>query len=196
MMTQKFIDAIEAGNLISVRYSLSNELLLDPRGDSYREMKAMAEERLDGLYEPLEGALPQKVAEDFTEAELMEVKNDLDANFAKERLAFYEQAVAVVLRDKAEQMAHDALAAEENIQAEDANGSKQKCQSKCRGKVDANSGIMPATVGLVAGLAVGGIAKAFRAASAVAAGVAVTAGVATGAAVKYLKDNDREDEEL
>ena len=101
MMTQKFLDAIEAGNLISVRYSLTNELLLDPRGDSYREMKVLAEERLEGLYEALDGKLSEKPAEEYTEAELMELKNDLDANFSRERLAHYEQVVAVVLREKA-----------------------------------------------------------------------------------------------
>ena len=78
MMTQKFLDAIEAGNLISVRYSLTNELLLDPRGDSYREMKVLAEERLEGLYEALDGKLSKKPVEEYTEVELMELKNDLD----------------------------------------------------------------------------------------------------------------------
>ena len=101
-MKQKFVDAVKDGNVISVRYSLSNEMLLDPRGDSYHEMKAYAEQRLDNLYEPLDGIIDTKPAEDYSEAELMELKNALDANFSKERLQHYEQVVSIVLRDKAE----------------------------------------------------------------------------------------------
>ena len=42
-MNPKFIKLVEERNIIRVRLSLSNELLLDPRGDSFRKMKSFAE---------------------------------------------------------------------------------------------------------------------------------------------------------
>ena len=181
MMTQKFLDAIEAGNLISVRYSLTNELLLDPRGDSYREMKVLAEERLEGLYEALDGKLSEKPAEEYTEAELMELKNDLDANFSRERLAHYEQVVAVVLREKAEQM------------TDETSSHTPKAR---QAKENSNWGTA-AKYAVTAGAAAFGTAKFLVGATATtAATIATGAALAAGAAVKYIKDNDREDEEL
>jgi hypothetical protein len=180
-MTKKFIDAIEAGNLISVRYSLSNELLLDPRGDSYREMKALAEERLDGLYEPLDGELPQKSVGEYTEQELMELKNELDANFSRERLALYEQVVAIVLREKAEQMVAES----------GSHGSKTR-----KAKDDCNWGTAAKIAG-AAGVAAFGTAKFVVGTTATAAvAIGTGAALAAGAVIKYIKDNDGEDEEL
>ena len=184
-MRQKFIDAIEARNLISVRYSLTNELLLDPRGDSYRKMKAFAEERLDGLYEPLNGELPQKPVEEYTEAELMELKNDLDANFSRERLTHYEKVVGIVLRDKANQMTRESRHHEE-------------CKvPRQRHKSEKDNNTVPTVVAAgVTGAAAFGLAKA----AALSTGAAVVIGVAAtavgGAVAKYIKDNDREDEEI
>lgn len=184
-MKQKFIDAVEAANLISVRYSLSNELLLDPRGDTYREMKAMAEERLDGLYEPLDGELPQKSADNYTKSELMELKNDLDANFSCERLAHFEQVVAVVLREKAEQMDNesDCKKSHNDLKAQQNEGS-------------GNWGTA-AKYAITVGAAAFGTAKFIVGTTATAAaGIATGAALATGAAIKYIKDNDGEDEEI
>lgn len=197
-MRQKFIDAVEAGNLISVRYSLSNELLLDPRGGSYREMKAMAEERLENLYETLDGELPKKAAEEYSEADLMELKNELDSNFCKERLEHYEQVVAVVLREKAEQMDKGGAAQAEghDEQTEAADTGKYKCECDQQGTEGVGCYVAPAAIGVAAGIVAGGIAKAVGAATSAAVGIAVAAGAAAGAAVKYLKDNDREDEEI
>jgi hypothetical protein len=184
-MTQKFTDAVEAGNLISVRYSLSNELLLDPRGDSYREMKALAEERLDGLYEPLDGELPQKSAEDYTKPELMELKNDLDANFSRERLAHYEQVVAVVLREKAEQMDNES------------DCRKDHSDLKARQNKESDNWGTAAKYAVTVGAAAFGTAKFIVGTTATAAaGIATGAALAAGAAVKYIKDNDGEDEDI
>lgn len=178
-MKQKFIDAVETGNLISVRYSLSNELLLDPRGDSYREMKALAEQRLDNLYEPLDGTLDTKPLEDYGEAELMELKNALDANFSKERLHHYEQVVAIVLRDKAEKM--------EQKPFNDNRG------SKC-GKFSSEEWTKSVATGFVTGVAAGGFAKLLGSTTKDAVVIALSAGTAVTAAVKkILKDNDKKD---
>ena len=179
MMKQNFIDAVETGKLISVRYSLTNELLLDPSGQSYREMKTLAEEKLADLYEPLEGELTEKPFETYTEEELLEMKNDLDANFSRERLALYEQLVPVVLHEKVEQMA---------------KASKKPCDKKS--KCCSEEWGVPATAGVVSGVAAGVTSKIVGAATAVAVGAAVTAGAAAVAVAKYIKKLDREDEEL
>lgn len=179
MMKQIFIDAVETGNLISVRYSLTNELLLEPSGKSYQEMKAWAEEKFADLYEPLEGELKEKPLETYTEEDLLEMKNELDANFSRERLALYEQVVPVVLREKIELMAKES---------KKACGKKTKCCSE--------EWSVPAMAGVVSGVAAGGMAKIVGAATGVAVGVAVTAGAAAVAAAKFIKKLDGEDEEL
>lgn len=50
-MKQKFITAVNAGDVVSVRLMLSNELMLDPRGKSFDEMLFFAEKQLLNLYE-------------------------------------------------------------------------------------------------------------------------------------------------
>ena len=50
-MKQKFITAVNAGDVVSVRLMLSNELMLDPRGKSFDEMLFFAEKQLPNLYE-------------------------------------------------------------------------------------------------------------------------------------------------
>jgi hypothetical protein len=185
-MTQKFLDAVEAGNLISVRYSLSNELLLDPRGDSYREMKDFAEKRLGELYEPMDGELPEAPVGGYAEEDLMDLKNALDANFSRERLEHYEQVAAVVLRDKAEQMEMEVDGQEENEE------SKRECVAKQN-----KDWKTPVITGGVVGAATSVATKILGGASlghALVAGLG--AAVAAGAAVNYIKNNDGEDEEL
>ena len=199
-MTQKFIDAIEAGNLISVRYSLSNELLLDPRGDSYREMKALAEERLDGLYEPLDGELPQKPVEEYTEPELMELKNDLDSNFSRERLAHYEQVVAIVLREKAEQIAHEDESL--NANAEETEGVESVDREnhhdpQTQQPQNSSSWGTAVKYAVAVGAAAFGTAKfVIGTTVTVAASIATGAAVAVGSVVKCFNKNDKEDGEV
>lgn len=197
-MTQKFIDAIETGNLISVRYSLSNELLLDPRGDSYREMKALAEERLDGLYEPLDGELPQKSVEEYTEPELMELKNDLDANFSCERLALYEQVVAIVLREKAEQIANEdeRMTAEETESVESVDRENHH-DPQTQQPQNSSSWGTAVKYAVAVGAAAFGTAKfVIGTTVTVAASIATGAAVAVGSVVKCFNKNDKEDGEV
>ena len=181
-MKQKFIDAVKDGNVISVRYSLSNEMLLDPRGDSYHEMKAYAEQRLDNLYEPLDGIIDTKPAEDYSEAELMELKNALDANFSKERLQHYEQVVAIVLRDKAEKMEQKSF--------------NDNCGSKC-GKFSSEEWTKSVATSFVTGVAAGVFSKLLGATTRDAVVIALSAGIAVAAAAKIIfKDNERKDDKI
>lgn len=102
-MKQDFITAVEAGNLPIVRIALTNELLLDPRGKSFGEMLNYAMSKLSNLYEE------NKVTNydvpphsEWNKQFLFKVKNDLDSNFSKEKLAFYQAVIEVVAKEKTE----------------------------------------------------------------------------------------------
>ena len=100
-MNPKFIKLVEEGNLIRVRLSLSNELLLDPRGDSFRKMKLFAESQLPDLYEPDNGTSYNKPEYEWDKEFLLQVKNDLDNNFSESQLLVYERVAKEVLKEKA-----------------------------------------------------------------------------------------------
>ena len=100
-MKQKFIESIKSGDVRKVRLSLSNELLLDPRGKAFAEMLNYAKANLSNLFEENREAryevLPK---EQWDEDFLFTVKNDLDSNFSVEKLAFYQAVIEIVGKDK------------------------------------------------------------------------------------------------
>lgn len=49
-MDTKFINAVQIKNIVRVRLALSNELMLDPRGKTFKEMLQYAESNLPLLY--------------------------------------------------------------------------------------------------------------------------------------------------
>ena len=100
-MNPKFIKLVEEGNIIRVRLSLSNELLLDPRGNSFRKMKLFAESQLPDLYEPDNGRTYSKPEDEWEKDFLFQVKNDLDNNFSESQLLVYERVAKKVLKEKA-----------------------------------------------------------------------------------------------
>ena len=100
-MKPKFKRAVDADDIIDVRLFLSNELMLDPRGHTFEEMKSYAEENLNDLYEPDNGKVYPTDSDEWTKDTLFEIKNDLDSNFSKQRLETYEKVAKHVLKDKA-----------------------------------------------------------------------------------------------
>ena len=100
-MKQKFIESIKSGDVRKVRLSLSNELLLDPRGKAFAEMLNYAKANLSNLFEENREAryevLPK---EQWDENFLFTVKSDLDSNFSVEKLAFYQAVIEIVGKDK------------------------------------------------------------------------------------------------
>ena len=50
-MKQRYIDAVTGRNLVKVRIMLADELLLDPRGNTFKEMLAYAKQNLPNLFE-------------------------------------------------------------------------------------------------------------------------------------------------
>lgn len=103
-MKAKFIKAVESGDLVSVRLFIANELMLDPRGKSFNEMKNFAETRFGNLYDVDNAKSYSSVKTDWNEELLFSIKNDLDDNFSKEKLAVYENVAKYVLKDKAEEL--------------------------------------------------------------------------------------------
>ena len=103
-MKVKFIKAVESGDLVSVRLFIANELMLDPRGKSFTEMKNFAEAKFDNLYDPDNAKSYSSDKTDWNEELLFSIKNDLDDNFSKEKLAVYESVAKYVLKDKAEEL--------------------------------------------------------------------------------------------
>lgn len=100
-MKQKFIESVKSGDVRKVRLSLSNELLLDPRGKAFAEMLNYAKANLSNLFEENREAryevLPKK---QWDENFLFTVKSDLDSNFSVEKLAFYQAVIEIVGKDK------------------------------------------------------------------------------------------------
>lgn len=103
-MKDKFKKAVENGDLSDVRLFLSNELMLDPRGASFHEMLSYAESKLGGLFEPDNGRRSEKDAALWDKDFLYQIKNELDDNFSREKLSYYEQVAKQVLKDKAQQL--------------------------------------------------------------------------------------------
>lgn len=146
-MKKKYIEAVESGNLVRVRLFLTNELMLDPRGNSFLEMKLFAESHLPNLYDRDDSKCYSMNECDWNEELLFSLKNDLDDNFSKEKLAIYEKIAKYVLKDKAEQLA------KEEAMRSDVIGKAKSTQTQKRTKKQIYTGI---TVGC-AGVAVIGL---------------------------------------
>ena len=169
-MKDKFKKTVESGDIIDVRLFLSNELMLDPRGASFHEMLSYAESQLDGLFVPDNGHRSEKEAALWDKEFLYQIKNELDDNFSREKLNYYEQVAKQVLKEKAEQL--DAEETRRGHQS-DNQGSEQQADNWFKGhKKEVYTGVtvggaVLTTIGLcvskvalttlgVVGLAVGG----------------------------------------
>lgn len=106
-MEEKFIKAVSDKNLIRVRLCISNELLLDPRGNSFTSMLQYAEAHLVDLYQEDDGKRYETNTNVWNDDFLISLKNDLDLNFSREKISLYEQVAKLVLKNKAEQMTRE-----------------------------------------------------------------------------------------
>jgi len=123
-MDAKFVTAVQDGNLVRVRFALSNELLLDPRGNTFHEMKRFAESKLSELYQKDDARKYDLNHANWNMKFLQDLKNDLDLNFSHEKLSLYEQVVSEVLKEKAKQ-----LGQEEEIHKQDVSSAESSAQS-------------------------------------------------------------------
>ncbi|WP_220446317.1 hypothetical protein [Phocaeicola plebeius] len=124
-MKPKFMEAISDGDLLTIRLYLANELLLDPRGKSFNKMRAYAEMNIMNLYEAHDGTDFSEVSSIWDEELLFKLGNDLDSNFSKERLDFFEKVAKIVLKEKAQLMNEEKrdLSGEEKQKAIDSENS-------------------------------------------------------------------------
>lgn len=110
-MKQRYIDAVTGRNLVKVRIMLADELLLDPRGNTFKEMLAYAKQNLPNLFEDNKEAnfviSPDRSTWDIDL--VSEIKQDLISNFSVEKLALFQEVAMEIGKDKAK-----ALAEEEN----------------------------------------------------------------------------------
>lgn len=100
-MKPKFKKVVDAGDLVGTRLFLANEMMLDPRGDSFLEMRTYAESKFVNLYVDHNGISFETDREKWDEDLLFSVKNELDSNFSRERIDYYFELAKYVLKDKA-----------------------------------------------------------------------------------------------
>ena len=92
-MNNEFIKAVEDKKVKTVRMMLSNELLLDPRGETFGKMLQYSKENLDNLFEPNEPArfdIPTN-KEEWTDEVVSKMKRDLNMNFSIEKLSLFAE---------------------------------------------------------------------------------------------------------
>lgn len=152
-MKTEYKEAVDTGNVAMVRIALSNELLFDPRGDSFIEMLEYAIQHLPNLFEENKDAsysVPPK--DQWNEDFMYEVKSDLDANFSKEKLAFYEAVVKYVGKDKAiEVEEEESVPVMDNTSTQREHPTRTIKITKVSGGITAGGAIV-ATVGLCTGM--------------------------------------------
>ena len=152
-MKVEYKAAVDAGDLAMVRMSLSNELLLDPQGRSFSEMLEYAVNNLSNFFEENKDASYEVSPKDQWDEDFMyEVKSDLDANFSKEKLAFYEAVVKFVGKDKAiEVEEEEALPVVDDKNTHQEHPTRTIKITKVSGGV-AVGGAIVATVGMCTGM--------------------------------------------
>lgn len=162
-MKQEFLTAVAEKNLSKVRISLTNELLLDPRGTTFSEMLSYAKEALPNLFEENKEAgyiVPPQ--DEWDEDFMFKVKNDLDSNFSKEKLALYEAVVKEVGKPKIIDIDIEEQRVRENKRRNHTHSGQQEHQiNKTYATVSAGGATL-AIIGLAAGKTllsvVGGVA--------------------------------------
>lgn len=82
-MKPKFKKVVDAGDLVGTRLFLANEMLLDPRGKSFNEMRSYAETAFSNLYDVHDGGSFEQNKAAWNEDLLYNVKNNLDSNFSR-----------------------------------------------------------------------------------------------------------------
>lgn len=102
-MKQKYIDAVAEHRLVKVRMMLADELLLDPRGETFTEMLEYAKNNLSDLFEPNKVSNYEiPLDENSWDIELAStIKQDLISNFSIEKLALFEKVARKIGEGKA-----------------------------------------------------------------------------------------------
>ena len=145
-MKEKFKRIVDSRDLEGTRISLANEMMLDPRGESFCEMRKYAEAAFPQLYDIHDGTTFDNNQDNWDETLLFSIKNALDNNFSKERLDFYYNLAKIVLKEKAEKLNEEQ---KERAEEEDDFNNKSSSRQEIKG----NPIYVGATIG---GLIIGG----------------------------------------
>ena len=132
-MDIKFINAVQVGNLVRVRLALSNELMLDPRGKTFMEMLKYAELNLPLLFQEDDGKIYDTNKTNWDEDFLFNLKNGLDLNFSKEKLALYETVIKYVLAEKVKQLESEnanSIGADSSKKADNSSSTRDSINKK------------------------------------------------------------------
>ena len=177
-MRTKFAKTVENNNLFGVRQALADEMLIDPRGNSFKEMLAYAEEHLPDLYETDNGTPYAQDESEWSKDLLHNLKYDLSKNFSREKLTLFVKMAQYVLKDKAER-----LDQEEKEKLRTASG-----QDTLEHSAGQHKGVYAGVA--IAGVAIAGVAVAVTGIciSKMAVTTIGLAGVVIGG-VLYLKNN-------
>lgn len=102
-MKAKYIEAVTSQNVRKVRIMLADELLLDPRGETFKEMLEYAKNNLSDLFEPNKVSNYEiPLDENSWDIELAStIKQDLISNFSIEKLALFEKVARKIGEGKA-----------------------------------------------------------------------------------------------
>ena len=151
-MKQKFIESVKSGDVRKVRLSLSNELLLDPRGKAFAEMLNYAKANLSNLFgENREARYEVLPKEQWDENFLFIVKSDLDSNFSVEKLAFYQAVIEIVGKDKMASLDEEEMNAKIQKSSSHQPKGKAKRSKKTVSMSVATGGAVLTIVGLCVG---------------------------------------------
>lgn len=117
-MKPEFKIAVANKDIAKVRISLSNELLLDPRGGTFHEMLLFAQQNISNLFDKhieLKYSIPPQ--DKWDESFMFRVKNDLDFNFSKEKLTLYESVVKIVGKTKADKLNQEDIMRKKGVES-------------------------------------------------------------------------------
>ena len=103
-MNQRFIQAVAEHDLKKIRLSISNELLLDPRGLSFYEMVKYASDNISDLFEDDDNSEIISDMALWNEEYLSGLHVKLNKNFSKIKLEHFEDVAKIVLKAKIEEL--------------------------------------------------------------------------------------------
>lgn len=169
-MRQQFIDDVKGGDLISVRLTLTNELMLDPRGGSFEEMLRFAETNMSDLYENDNNKSFSSNEADWNKELLYDLKNELDYNFSRNKLDLYRKIIKVVLREKAQSMEAEQRESNSHNNTTERDDATQQDKPNTDGKKLIYGGVAVAIVGLIVPHAIAKVAMVAAGVAAIAAG--------------------------
>ena len=167
-MRAKFTKKVQDNDLYGVRLSLADEMLIDPRGNDFKEMLAYAEKYLPGLYETDNGAEYPQNESDWTKDLLYNLKYDLSKNFSREKLVLFVKMAQFVLKDKATSLEQEEKEKVRTTSEQETSKSSLTQQKNIYVGVVAISGVAVAVTGIciskiaittlgLAGVVIGGV---------------------------------------